>query len=207
MNNYEKIERAKRLIDLINEYDSDRLDKSERKEILEKINKIYGFDFFTSNGYMDIMEYFSDVYYSIPSYDKKKTFIDWMNYFTDDVICNMTRDVDGDEHPINNPSNNPDDPLFGFCQIFRWSQKIDSTMAKISEDFSKLTDQYVDEKTKISNNEYVMDGNGNLVSKENLFLKGNEALINENKKLEEQKETYNNLSEKYKLKSELNELY
>ena len=42
MNNYEKIERAKGLIDLINEYDSDRLDKLERKEILEKINKIYG---------------------------------------------------------------------------------------------------------------------------------------------------------------------
>lgn len=207
MNNYEKIERAKGLIDLINEYDSDRLDKSEREEILEKINKIYGFNFFVSNGYMDIMEYFSDVYYSIPSYDKKKTFIDWMNYFTEDVICNITRDVDGDEHPINNPSNNPDDPLFGFCQIFRWSQKIDSTMAKISEDFSKLTDQYVDEKTKISNNEYVMDGNGNLVSKENLFLKGNEALIYESMRLEEQKELYNNLAEKYKLKSELNELY
>lgn len=200
MNNNEKVERAKRLIDLINEYDSDRLDKSEREEILEKINKIYGFDLFHYSGYMDIMEYFSDVYYSIPSYDKKKTFIDWMNYFTDDVICNMTKDAFGVESALNDSNN-------GDHQYWRYDQKIDSTMAKISEDFSKLTDQYVDEKTKISTNEYVMDGNGNLVSKENLFLKGNEALINENKKLEEQKETYNNLSEKYKLKSELNELY
>ena len=110
-----------------------------------------------------------------------------MNYFTEDVICNITRDVDGDEHPINNPSNNPDEPLFGFCQIFRWSQKIDSTMAKISEDFSKLTDQYVDEKTKISNNEYVMDEDGHLVSKQTLLQKGNRALIYESMRLEEKR--------------------
>lgn len=80
-------------------------------------------------------------------------------------------------------------------------------MAKISEDFSKLTDQYVDEKTKISNNEYVMDEDGNLVSKQTLLQKGNRALIYESMRLEEQKELYNNLAEKYKLKSELNELY
>ena len=200
MNNNEKVERAKELIDLINEYDSGLLVKPEREEILEKINKIYGFDLFSFSGYRNIMKYFSDVYYSIPSYDKKKTFIDWMNYFTDDVICNMTKDAFGVESALNDSNN-------GDHQYWRYNQKIDSTMAKISEDFSKLTDQYVDEKTKISNNEYVMDGNGNLVSKSNLFFKGNEALINKNKKLEEQKENYNNLSEKYKLKSELNELY
>lgn len=198
MNNNEKVERAKELIDLINEYDSGLLVKPEREEILEKINKIYGFDLFSLSGYRNIMKYFSDVYYSIPSYDKKKTFIDWMNYFTDDVICNMTKDAFGVESALNDSNN-------GDHQYWRYNQKIDSTMAKISEDFSKLTDQYVDEKNKISNNEYVMDGN--LVSKSNLFFKGNEALINENKKLEEQKENYNNLSEKYKLKSELNELY
>lgn len=200
MNNNEKVERAKELIDLINEYDSGLLVKPEREEILEKINKIYGFDLFSFSGYRNIMKYFSDVYYSISSYDKKKTFIDWMNYFTDDVICNMTKDAFGVESALNDSNN-------GDHQYWRYNQKIDSTMAKISEDFSKLTDQYVDEKTKISNNEYVMDGNGNLVSKSNLFFKGNEALINKNKKLEEQKENYNNLSEKYKLKSELNELY
>ena len=200
MNNYEKIERAKGLIDLINEYDSGLLVKPEREEILEKINKIYGFDLFESSGYRNIMEYFSDVYYSIPSYDKKKTFINWMYCFTEEVICNMTKDAFGVEDARNDSNN-------GNHQYWRYDQKIDSTMAKIFEDFSKLTDQYVDEKTKISNNEYVMDGNGNLVSKENLFLKGNEALINENKKLEEQKEIYNHLSEKCKLKSELNELY
>ena len=177
MNNYEKIERAKGLIDLINEYDSDRLDKSERKEILEKINKIYGFDLFVGSGYMDIMEYFSDIYYSFPSYDEKKSFINWMNYFNEDVICNITRDVYGDEHLINNSSNNPDETEFEFRQSWRCSQKIDSTMAKISEDFSKLTDQYVDEKTKISNNEYVMDEDGNLVSKQTLLQKGNRELI------------------------------
>ena len=206
MNNYEKIERAKGLIDLINEYDSDRLDKSEREEILEKINKIYGFDLFAGSGYMDIMEYFSDIYYSFPSYDEKKSFINWMNYFNEDVICNITRDVYGDEHLINNSSNNPDETEFEFRQSWRCSKKIDSTMAKISEDFSKLTDQYVDEKTKISNNEYVMDEDGNLVSKQTLLQKGNRALIYESMRLEEQKELYNNLAEKYKLKSELNEL-
>lgn len=206
MNNNEKVERAKGLIDLINEYDSDKLDKSERKEILEKINKIYGFDLFVGSGYMDIMEYFSDIYYSFPSYDEKKSFINWMNYFNEDVICNITRDVYGDEHLINNSSNNPDETEFEFRQSWRCSQKIDSTMAKISEDFSKLTDQYVDEKTKISNNEYVMDEGGNLVSKQTLLQKGNRALIYESMRLEEKKELYNNLAEKYKLKSELNEL-
>ena len=31
------------------------------------------------------MEYFSDIYYSFPSYDEKKSFINWMNYYVNDI--------------------------------------------------------------------------------------------------------------------------